>query len=251
MTTETTTEDKLTLAEAFGAEKASVAETTATNEVDNKEQEAPQTSEEGNTSTPFDNYFNQLSPESQELFKKNGVDSFEKQEKWVSGLNSLIGKKGLINPGENASEEQKAEYKNTILNELGRPENGEYKFDVSEKIPEQHINQEFLDGLAKLGYESGLNNEGFQNLINHIYSGYEKTVSYINDLEGKIKEMGSEGTLDDRGSVNPAVTKATVHEQAKDMSIKAREAFNKGDFKTATNLQEQAKEMYNKLALLK
>ncbi len=95
----------------------------------------------------FEQYLDSQPDDYKELLSKNGVDSFEKQSKWVGGLNSLIGKKGIIPPSEGASEDDIAKFKDEVFKHLGRPEAGEYEFDLPEGIAEEYVSQDFLDEL--------------------------------------------------------------------------------------------------------
>lgn len=134
----------------------------------------------------FDDYLKTLSPADQDLLKKNGVDSYEKQFKWVNNLNSMLGKKGLVKPGEDATQEEKDAYTKALHKELGAPENGEYEFDVpkynGKPVPDEMIDQGFVDGLAGIASKHGLSQQGYQEMVNHIYETYMKSTEVPIDL---------------------------------------------------------------------
>lgn len=197
----------------------------------------------------FEQYLSVLSEEDRGLLEKNGVDSFEKQVKWINGLNSLVGKKGLVKPADDASDEDKAKYKESLLNELGRPENGEYNFEVPETVPDEYVSDEFLNGLAKIGYENGMSTEAFQSMIDYIYDAYGETVNAIEDIKKQIEEQAKEGNLDDAGSQGDNSAES-VRERAKSLAIEANQEHKKGNFAQAKKLQAESADLYARLASL-
>lgn len=190
----------------------------------------------------------EIAPEGiKELYSKNGIDSFEKLEKRTEWLEKTVGKKGIIPPEDDASDEDKQKFRDEMYNRLGRPENGEYEFEVPEGISDEYISQEFLDGLAQKAYQNGMTNDGFQEMINHIYDAYKETISSIEAVKAQIKEMQAEGSMDDQ-SESVTDTKDTIREKAKNMAIEANQEHAKGNFAKAKQLKADADALYNKLA---
>jgi hypothetical protein len=128
-------------------------------------------------SIDFDTYLQAVPADLKELCIKNGVKDFDSQSKWVSNLNSLIGKKGLIKPAEDASEEDKKAYLNAIYKDLGVPETGEYEYGLPESIDAEKIDSAFIDDLASIAHENGVSNNAFNALINKIYGTYAEKLA--------------------------------------------------------------------------
>lgn len=149
---------------------------------------------EGDSPSPvdFSSYLNSLPDGDRELLQKNGVDSFEKQSKWINGLNTVLGKKGLVAPGEDATEEEISAYKQSLYKEIGVPEDGEYEFTLPEGTQEEYVSQEFLDELAGVAQEKGINNEAFQAVIDKIYSAYNEMISGALESQPNIDSLKSE-----------------------------------------------------------
>lgn len=198
----------------------------------------------------FKTYSEGLSESHRKLLTKNGVDSFEAQEKWISNLNSMVGKKGLVAPDENASDEDKAAYREQLLNQLGRPEDGGYNFELPEGAREEVFQQEVVDKLATFAHKHGLNEQGFQeavNLLNEfmtpLLGEWEKTIGDINARLGEDK-------MDDKANSTNTVNRENLREQGRMKMAEAAELWNNGDFKKAEQLQNEAKELYNQYAAL-
>lgn len=136
----------------------------------------------------FDTFKEALPETTRNLFEKNGVRDFETLDKSYSGLNELIGKKGLIKPDDNAPDDVRAAYKRSLYKEMGVPEDGKYDFQVPETFTaENEISQSMMDSLAKVGAEHGLSKDGFQNVVN-----------VLGDVVGKLNTQAAEqfGTID-------------------------------------------------------
>lgn len=205
-------------------------------------------SDEAPKGLDFKTYAEGLSEAHRELLTKNGVDSFEAQEKWISNLNSMVGKKGLVAPDENASDEDKAAYREQLLDRLGRPEDGGYNFDLPEGAREEVFADETVNKLATFAHKHGLNEEGFQeavNLLNELMTPllgeWEKTIGEIN------KRLG-EDTMNDNASSTNTVSRDTLREQGRAKMAEASKLWSAGDFKGAEKLQSEAKELYNQYA---
>jgi hypothetical protein len=201
------------------------------------------------TETPaldFNTYVTALPETHRDLLKKNGVDSFEKQEKWVSGLNSLIGKKGIIPPDESASDEDKAKYRDTLMKELGRPDAGEYEFVLPEGSKGDYYTDDFMNGLADIAYKSGMSNQAFQDVVNYIASSFNNVVGEWDKTISEINKKLGEDKIADNSTASTS-SKADIHQEAKAKRIQAEELYRKGDFKGAQMLKSQADELYAKL----
>lgn len=198
----------------------------------------------------FNAYLSALPPEGQELFKKNGVDSFDKQVKWVSNLNSAIGKKGLIKPDEKAGDDEKKAYRDALLKEMGRPDDGKYEFELPDGSNEQYYTDDFLNGLALVAYENGMSKEGFQKLLGAIATPFNQVVGEWEKKLSEIKaKIGEEDKLDDGVNNNKVVqTKEQIHEEARQKLIEANELFRKGNYAAANRLKTEANELYNRMS---
>lgn len=202
----------------------------------------------------FETYVNALSEADRELLAKNNIDSFEAQSKWVNGLNNVLGKKGLINPGEDASDAQKTEYRDSLLNELGRPSDGNYEFDMPDGVKQEWVNDDFTQKLADTAYANGMNPEAFQQLINDIYSVYgaeraqieEKFAEYEAEIAELKKGLGQDD-MDDSANAAPA-NADSLKEQALQARVEAMELRGKGDHKGAAKAQAKANELTTRLA---
>lgn len=201
-------------------------------------------------SIDFNTYMGSLPSEAQEMYKKNGVDSFDKQTKWVAGLNTALGKKGLVRPSDDATEEAKTAYKDAILKEMGRPDDGKYEFDLPEGSKDEYYSEEFLGGLAKVAYDSGMDQKGFQNLVDAIAKPYNEFMTGLEKQLMEIKaKIGEEDKIDDNAdNVEVKLSKEQVHEQARQKLIEANDLHRKGNYNQAIKLKNEAQELYNQVA---
>lgn len=205
----------------------------------------------GSTSIEFDKYMDSLSDSHKELLSKNNVDSFDAQEKWISGLNSAIGKKGILPPSEDATDEEKAKFKEDIYDQLGRPKDGSYDFDLPEGSKDEYYTDDFLNGLAQVAHKYGMNQEGFQEMMSHIGQTFNSVVKEWEGQVSSIKEKLGEDKLDDSGAINkPVYSKATLHEQARTKAIEAQQQYLDGNYSVAEQLKREANELYNKYGQL-
>lgn len=197
----------------------------------------------------FNAYLSVLPPEGRELFKKNGVDSFDKQVKWVANLNSAIGKKGLIRPDEKATDEEKRSYRDSLLKEMGRPDDGKYEFELPEGSKDEYYSDDFLNGLALVAYENGMSKDGFQKLLAAIATPFNGLVSQWETQLGDLKKkIGSEDRMDDGANNNKVtVTREQVREEARAKAIEAEALFRQGNYNAATRLKSEATELYNRM----
>jgi hypothetical protein len=197
----------------------------------------------------FNEFLNKLPDNVKELLTKNGVKDFNSFAKDYEGFNVLKGKKGIVEPSEDASDEDKAAFRNNLLDKLGRPDNGEYDFDLPDGTNEDYVDQQFIDDFAKIAYENGMSKDGFQNMVDHIYSAYNKTIqsftddfnTYKRDVEKKL----GEDTLDDT-TTSSNVSLKNIREHAQDKLSEAMAARDNRDFKLADRLQKEANEIYAK-----
>ena len=143
------------------------------------EQVAPVTAPTTPTDTPSFETFSSTAPkELQELFTKNGVKDFDTLSKSYSGLNSMLGKKGLVKPAEGAPEEEVKAYNDKLYNEyLNVPADGKYEYKIPETIPQEAVSQEFIDSLAATAKEIGIGKDKFQKVIDVIYDAYGKMLA--------------------------------------------------------------------------
>lgn len=241
----------------------------------------------------FDQFVSAAPKELQEAFQKNGVKDLETLTKSYNGLNSMLGKKGLIKPAEGASEDEIKAYKQSLYKEIGVPETGEYEFSLPEGIDDKYIDQKFLDELAGVAADNGVGATAFQAIIDKVMGAYKGMLdSALNpDYSGLQKTWGKEfdanmqaakGFYDRLLKDNPlgeainakfgndpdmlalahALSKKlgedslsntptqTTSADYKTMGLqKTKEAMvarDKGDYKLAEKLQEEAREYYSK-----
>lgn len=153
----------------------------------------PQTTEEPAAEPiKFETFLTSAPKELGELLTKNGVKDFETLNKSYSGLNSLIGKKGLIKPAEGASEAEIAAYQEKLYAEIGVPADGKYEYKIPETIPEDAVSQEFLDSFAATAKEVGVSKDKFQKLIDVVYDAYGKTLVAPQDGQVTIEQLKKE-----------------------------------------------------------
>ncbi len=123
------------------------------------------------------NQFLQAAPkEFQDLATKNGVKDLETLTKSYAGLNSMLGKKGLVKPAEGAAPEEIEAYTKSLYKEIGVPENGEYEFDLPENLDEKYVDQNFLNELAGVAFKEGVGAKAFQSIIDKVYGAYAKMI---------------------------------------------------------------------------
>ncbi len=197
-------------------------------------------------SLDFNTYISALPDTHKELLTKNGVNSFEAQEKWISNLNSAIGKKGIIPPDEKASDEEKAAYREKLYTELGRPQDGTYEFTLPEGSKSEYYTDEFMNGLADVAFKSGMSAEGYQQLVNFIGTGFNSVLAEWEKTIGEINKKLGEDKMDDSSNTSTQ-SKDDMHQEARKKMIEANNLYRKGDFKGAALLKKQADDLYSRL----
>jgi hypothetical protein len=207
---------------------------------------APDAAPAAAPSLDFNTYVSALPDTHKELLTKNGVDSFEKQEKWISGLNTLIGKKGILPPDENAPDEDKQKYRETLMKELGRPDTGEYEFALPEGSNNEYYTDDFMNGLADIAYKNGMSQQGYQDVVNYLASGFNGVLTQWEKTIGEINSKLGEDKMSDNAETKTN-HKAEVHQAAKAKMIEANDLYRKGDYKGAQLMKQQADELYSKL----
>lgn len=110
--------------------------------------------------TSNDPWVNQLSEEYRNDPNVLKYGSMDEMAKGLINQSALIGRKGIIKPGENATPEEMGEY----FNQLGRPtESSMYKYEPIEGAPE--VDQEQMEGFQNWAHEKGLSQDHYQDLI--------------------------------------------------------------------------------------
>lgn len=196
----------------------------------------------------FNTYLSALPETDREIFTKNGVDSFEKQISWVKGLNEIKGKKGLLKPAETATEAEKKAYQDALYKELGRPDDGKYDYELPEGSDDSFYSDEVINKLATVAFDNGMSAEGFQKLINTIAEPYNAMIKDWGVQVTKLKEKLGEDKIDDDSTNGSAVTKDSIHDEARTKRIEAEALHRKGDYKAATRLKAEADALYARLA---
>lgn len=214
--------------------------------------EAQATPEAGGTEAAtsevnFDSYINTLPEGDRELLTKNGVDSFEKQGKFINHLNTQLGKKGLIPPADDASDEDKQKFKDDVYNTLGRPEDGVYDFDLPEGSNDKYYTDEFLNGLAGVAFDSGVSAEGFQKLVDFMGTNFNEVVKEFENKFSEISKKLGEDKVDDGANATSTVSKDSVRDQARVKKTEARTLHKQGKFAEAKRMDKEANELYTKL----
>ena len=221
-------------------------ETTNTPEVtDNSITATAQITETETPSFDFDNFLNAVPETDREVLTKNGVKDIDTLTKSYKGLLEMKGKKGLIEPSEDASDEEKTAFKESLLDKLGRPENGEYQFDIPDTVADEYVSDDFLNDLAETAYKNGMSQDGFNELINKMYSAYGKHIEGINQWKAEIESKIKPDTLNDTSETSQ-VTKSDFAQQAKDKQKEAMDARANNDYATASKLQREAQELIAK-----
>jgi hypothetical protein len=148
-------------------------------------------------SIKFEDFTKVIPQELKSLYEKNGVKDFDSLKKDYEGFNSLKGKKGLVKPAENAPEDVKQAYQKQLFQELGVPEDGAYEYELPEIVKEEWVDQGFLDELAAVAADNGINKKAFQEVINKVYGKFGEMVSKAMESqsqEGLKKEWGDSFT---------------------------------------------------------
>lgn len=177
----------------------------------------------------FEQILSKFSEEGKNTLTKNGVNNFESLEKSYKGLLELKGKKGIIEPSESASEEEKQAFRETLLDKLGRPQDANYDFKVKQEIADEYITNEFSDGLAELAYKNGMSNESFSELMDYIYDNYASVVNKFEEFKTAVQFKLGEGNLDDKTNLS-LPTSADYEKLSIEANEKMLEASKKGDY---------------------
>jgi hypothetical protein len=144
-------------------------------------------------SVNFDSFKSVAPKELVELFDKNGVKDFDTLNKSYTGLNSLIGKKGLMKPVEGAPEAEVKAYNEKLYEEIGVPKDGKYEYTIPEIVPPEAVSQEFLDKLSSKAAQNGVPAKAFQEIINEVYTAYGEMLNESKpSLEGLKTEWGKD-----------------------------------------------------------
>lgn len=101
-----------------------------------------------------------------EEYRSNpNINKYQSQNEMAKGLinmSSLIGKKGIVRPGEDATPEEMGSY----FNSLGRPtESSGYKYEPIEGAPD--VDQEQMTGFQEWAHGEGFSQEQFQGTIEY------------------------------------------------------------------------------------
>jgi len=181
------------------------------------------------TAPDFTAFTSSAPKELQELFTKNGVKDFDTLNKSYSGLNSLIGKKGLIKPEEGASEAEVKAYQEKLYQEMGVPTD-KYEYTLPDTIPEEAISKEFIANLETKAKANGVSNKAFQEIMTDVYTAYGEMLNASKpDLSGLQKEWGKDA----------------------DTNIKVANAFYKNYMQNDPNADASAKKFGNDPDFLK
>jgi hypothetical protein len=103
-----------------------------------------------------------------------------------------------------------------------------------------------MNGLADIAFKSGMSNEGFQEVVNYIATGFNSVLSEWEKTIGEINKKLGEDKINDSAETKTN-NKGEVHQAAKAKLIEASELYRKGDFKGAQLLKQQADELYSKI----
>jgi hypothetical protein len=209
--------------------------------------DAPQQNGVDTPALEFNTYMESLSDAHKELLSKNNVDSFEAQEKWTSGLNSALGKKAPLRPEEGAPEAEVKAYQDALKNELGRPDDGKYEFDLSEGSKEEYYSDEFFNGLAGIAFDAGMSAEGYQKLVDHLSTNFNTVIEGFEGQFAELKEKLGEDTMDDSAGSADSMSRDSIHDAAKTKSDEATAAFNRQDYKEADRLHKEARDLYARM----
>lgn len=202
-----------------------------------------QTSQE--SSFDFDSFINAVPEDQREVFTKNGVKDIDTLAKSYKGLLEMKGKKGLVKPADDAPDAEKEAYRESLLNEMGRPEGGEYVFDIPDTVADEYVSDDFLNDLADTAYKNGMSQAGFDELINKMYTAYGEHVKSINEWKTGIESKLKQDSTDDQTQTSQA-TKTDYAQQAKDKLREAMDATNNNNYSEATRLQEEYRELLAK-----
>lgn len=195
----------------------------------------------------FDGFMSSLGEEDKQMLEKNGVKDVDVLMKSYRGLLGLRGKNALVKPADDASDDDKNQYRDNLMKELGRPEDGKYNFDMPDNVTDDMVSQEFIDGLAGVAHKSGMNGEGFQDLINHIYSAY---ATQMKTIQEEIKERLGEDSISDNSST-ANITRDSLETQISELQKKAMEAQKNNDYAGAAKLQSEYQQLIGQKLNLK
>lgn len=110
--------------------------------------------------------------------------------KGYDGLVKKLGKNPIVVPGEDATEEQKTEFKQQLFKLNGRPEKAEeYTFTVPEELGEGAVYQPLVDGLRVKAHEVGIGKDQFEALAG-IY--FEQQQAFMKEFAPKTDEQKME-----------------------------------------------------------
>jgi len=110
--------------------------------------------------TSNDPWYNELAEEYRSNPNVTKYQSMDEMAKGLINQASLLGKKGIIKPGEDATEQEMSEY----YNALGRPtEANMYKYEPIEGAPD--VDQEAMASFQEFAHSKGLNQDQYQAAI--------------------------------------------------------------------------------------
>ena len=165
------------------------AESTNTPSADNTPAGAADTTST-NTLTGEFNFRDHLSDGYKDKFTE--FKSVDDVMKGYDGLVQKLGTNPIVRPGENASDEDRAAYRETLYKELGRPDSVDgYEISLGENVPDGFLDENLLGEIKSIAHREGVSAQGLEALVNK-YT--ETQVAKFNEMQGQQQATVEQGT---------------------------------------------------------
>lgn len=143
-----------------------------------------------------ESWINQLSEEYRSNPNINKYQTLDEAAKGLINQASLIGKKGLIKPGENATQEEI----DSFYNAIGRPVKSDmYKYEPIEGAPE--VDDEAMAGFQEFAHSKGFSQEQFQDLISYDLQRHQSAQSNFEQERVQEASTTQMELMDEMGEV--------------------------------------------------
>lgn len=106
--------------------------------------------------------------------------------KSYDNLVTKMGQNPIVKPKDDATDEAKAEYLNSLRKELGAPENVDaYEFKLAEDLPEGFADEKLLGDMKEVFLEAGIAPESAQKIID---TYFEKQLTAFNEGQAQVTQ---------------------------------------------------------------
>lgn len=112
--------------------------------------------------------------------------------KGYDNLAQKLGTNPIVKPNENATDEEKFAYKETLFKELGRPETADgYEISFGDDMPEGFINDEHMQKIQGIAHREGVSQQALDAIVKE-HTSFQ--LSQLNELQNQNQQSIEQGT---------------------------------------------------------